>query len=72
MLFKSISPKIIRRLVASDAGIALQLEEILKDNSMIFMLPFVDFPAPSPIIKLKTGEFELYRYGADGSFPVFD
>jgi len=62
------APEKIRKLVASDAGIAARLEKILKEDSMIFILPFVDFPEPSPIIKLKSGEFELYLYGPMSPF----
>jgi len=62
------APEKIRKLVESDAGIASRLEAVLENDSMVFMLPFVDFPEPSPIIKLKTGEFELYLYGPMAPF----
>jgi len=62
------APERIRGLVASDAGLASHLEEILEEDSMIFMLPAIDFPEPSPIIKLKSGEFELYLYGPMAPF----
>jgi len=62
------APERIRELVASDAGVVSHLEERIEEGSMIFMLPFVDFPEPSPIIKLKTGELELYLYGPMAPF----
>jgi len=53
--------------VASDAGIASRVEEILEKDSMIFMLPVVDFPEPSPIIQLRNGG-DLYLYGSMAPF----
>jgi len=62
------APDRIRKLVKSDVGIASRLEAVLENDSMIFMLPAVDFPEPSPIIKLRTGELELYLYGPMAPF----
>jgi len=62
------SPVAIRKLVESDRSTASRLEAVLEDDSMIFMLPAIDFPEPSPIIKLKAGEFELYLYGPMAPF----
>jgi len=60
-------PEVIRQSVASDAGFASHLEEILENGSMIFMLPVVDFPEPSPIIQLRNGG-DLYLYGSMAPF----
>jgi len=62
------SPVAIRKLVESDRSTAARLETVLEDDSMLFMLPAIDFPEPSPIIKLKSGEFELYLYGPMAPF----
>jgi len=61
------TPETIRQLVASDSGIASHLEGILENDSMIFMLPVVDFPEPSPIIQLRAGG-DLYLYGPMAPF----
>jgi len=61
------TPTLIRKLVASDSGIASRLEGTLENNSMIFMLPVVDFPEPSPIIQLRDGG-DLYLYGSMAPF----
>jgi len=62
------APSHIREFVEKDKKIASRLEEVLEADSMIFMLPVVDFPEPSQIIQLKTGDLELYLYGSMGPF----
>jgi len=65
-LHQNFSPGSIRKLVETDKGIASRLEEILYDNSMIFMLPALNFPEPYDTIPI--GRLKPYLYGSMAPF----
>jgi len=55
-------PSVINKSVKEDKALALKLESILREDSMIYMLPVLDFPEPSQVKKI--GDFEFYLYGS--------